>query len=68
MRDLRDAAGRLRLPILAVGALLGFFLLLPMLIVVPTSWTASQLLEFPPQGFSFQWYEALTDDDTWTTP
>ena len=68
MRDLRDAAGRLRLPILAVGAVLGFFLLLPMLIVVPTSWTGSQLLEFPPQGFSLQWYESLTDDDTWTTP
>jgi len=68
MNDLRSAAGRARGPILAIGAILGLFLLLPLLVVVPSSWTGSQLLEFPPQGFSLQWYEALTDDDTWTTP
>ena len=39
MNDLRRASGPLRLPILAVGGLLAFFLALPMLIVVPTSWT-----------------------------
>jgi ABC-type spermidine/putrescine transport system permease subunit II len=35
---------------------------------VPTSWTAGQLLEFPPEGFSFQWYEEVFKDDTWTAP
>jgi putative spermidine/putrescine transport system permease protein len=68
MNDLRRASGRLRLPILTLGAVLALFLLLPMLIVVPTSWTAGQLLEFPPTGFSLQWYDRLTMDDTWTTP
>jgi putative spermidine/putrescine transport system permease protein len=68
VNDLRSASGRARMPILAIGAVLGFFLLLPMLIVVPTSWTGTQLMEFPPHGFSPQWYEALTEDDQWTGP
>jgi putative spermidine/putrescine transport system permease protein len=68
VNDLRRASGPLRLPILAAGALLASFLALPMLIVVPTSWTGGQLLEFPPKGFSLQWYDRLTQDDTWTTP
>jgi putative spermidine/putrescine transport system permease protein len=67
--DLRFGLGRAgRMPFVVLGALLGLFMLVPMAIVVPTSWTAGQLLEFPPQGFSLQWYETALSDTTWTDP
>jgi putative spermidine/putrescine transport system permease protein len=50
----------------ALGILLGIFLILPLLIVVPTSWTSGQLVEFPPHGFSFQWYEQALENSQWT--
>lgn len=49
-----------------LGILLGLFLILPLLIVVPTSWTNGQLVEFPPHGFSLQWYEAVFENSQWT--
>ncbi|MBS1894651.1 MAG: ABC transporter permease [Actinobacteria bacterium] len=49
-----------------LGILLGIFLILPLLIVVPTSWTSGQLVEFPPHGFSFQWYEQALENSQWT--
>lgn len=41
---------------IAVLALLYGFLLLPLVVVVLSSFTAGQLLTFPPQGVSLQWY------------
>jgi putative spermidine/putrescine transport system permease protein len=49
-----------------LGILLGIFLILPLLIIVPTSWNGGQLVEFPPHGFSFQWYEAVFETSMWT--
>ena len=39
------------------------FLVLPTVIVVVTSFTASQSLKFPPDGLSLRWYAALLDAD-----
>jgi putative spermidine/putrescine transport system permease protein len=39
------------------------FLVAPTMIVLITSFTASQSLKFPPDGFSLQWYAALLDAD-----
>jgi putative spermidine/putrescine transport system permease protein len=39
------------------------FLVAPTLIVLITSFTASQSLRFPPPGFSLRWYAALWDAD-----
>jgi putative spermidine/putrescine transport system permease protein len=39
------------------------FLIAPTLIVLITSFTASQSLKFPPSGLSLQWYAALLDAD-----
>jgi putative spermidine/putrescine transport system permease protein len=64
--DLRQSLGSGRLPFIVLGVVLGLFMLLPMAIVVPTSWTAGQLLEFPPKGFSLQWYDDALSDTTWT--
>lgn len=52
-------------PIAALATLT--FLCLPILIVVPMSFSASDNLIFPPPGFSIQWYENLLTSDVWTT-
>lgn len=66
--DVRTGLGLSRIPFIVLGVVLGIFLLLPLIIVVPTSWTAGQLLEFPPKGFSTQWYSQVFADSTWTDP
>lgn len=66
--ELRAGLGFGRLPFLVIGALLVVFLLLPLLVIVPTSWTSGMLLEFPPRGFSLQWYDRMLADPTWTDP
>lgn len=38
-------------------------LVAPVIIVLLTSFTDSQTLQFPPKGFSLQWYEKLFDPD-----
>jgi len=50
----------------ALGILLGIFLILPLLVIVPTSWNAGQLVEIPPHGFSLQWYEQAFENSQWT--
>jgi putative spermidine/putrescine transport system permease protein len=42
------------------------FLLLPVLIIVPMSFSSSKWLEFPPPGFSTQWYEKFFGSAQWT--
>ncbi|WP_320669282.1 ABC transporter permease [Patulibacter defluvii] len=66
--EIRIGLGYARRPFVVLGIVLGFFMLVPLIIVVPTSWTSDQLLEFPPKGFSLQWYEQAFADDTWTGP
>ncbi|MCR8641749.1 ABC transporter permease [Paenibacillus sp. N1-5-1-14] len=33
----------------------------PLLIIIPTSFTSAGYLSFPPEGFSFKWYEKILD-------
>jgi putative spermidine/putrescine transport system permease protein len=56
-----------RLLLLALGGLTVFFLLVPTLVVVPMSFTASNSLTFPPEGLSMQWYEKMLTDRQWST-
>lgn len=39
------------------------FLIAPTIIVLLTSFTATESLRFPPQGYSLRWYKALLDAD-----
>jgi putative spermidine/putrescine transport system permease protein len=64
--ELKHGLGISRVAFWALGIILGIFLILPLLIVVPTSWTSGQLVEFPPHGFSFQWYEQALENSQWT--
>ncbi|MGH6760793.1 MAG: ABC transporter permease subunit [Phyllobacterium sp.] len=43
------------------------FLMLPTLIVIPIAFTSSQFLEFPPPGFSFDWFHAYFTSDLWVS-
>ncbi|OJU85885.1 MAG: hypothetical protein BGO11_00885 [Solirubrobacterales bacterium 70-9] len=65
-QELKLGLGISRGAFVVLGVLLGIFLILPLLVVVPTSWTAGQLVEFPPQGFSLQWYEQVLETPMWT--
>lgn len=56
-----------RLLLLALGGLTVFFLLAPTVVVVPMSFTASNSLTFPPEGFSTRWYEKMVTDPQWST-
>src|SRR4029078_11959566 len=46
----------------ALGGLTVFYLLAPTLVIVPMSFTEAEILSFPPQGFSLQWYEHMLRD------
>lgn len=46
-----------------IGVLL--FLVLPVLIVVPMSFSESSSLKFPPEGFSLRWYVQVFSDESW---
>jgi len=41
------------------------FLMLPLLIVFPISFSSAQYLQFPPPGFSLQWYQRYLDSPIW---
>jgi putative spermidine/putrescine transport system permease protein len=53
----------LRLTFGALAAIAIVFLIAPTLIMLLTSFTASQSLKFPPDGLSLRWYIALLDAD-----
>lgn len=40
-------------------------LLLPSFVIVPMSFSPSEILTFPPSGFSFRWYENFVQDPQW---
>src|ERR1043166_1197309 len=54
-------AWSLRAVFAALTGIAVIFLVGPSLIVLLTSFTASQSLRFPPAGLSLRWYEALLD-------
>ena len=41
------------------------FLILPLIIVFPISVSSAQYLQFPPPGFSWQWFERYFDSPSW---
>jgi putative spermidine/putrescine transport system permease protein len=43
------------------------FLVAPLFVIFPISFTSSQYLEFPPRGFSLQWYTKFFETPEWVT-
>jgi len=58
-----DKLGWWALRIVAVAMLL--FLLLPILVIVPLSFSSSSFLAYPMPGWSLQWYHNLFTSDDW---
>jgi putative spermidine/putrescine transport system permease protein len=49
----------------AVTAAVVVFSLLPMIIIVPISFSPDEGMNFPPEGFSTRWYEEALADEVW---
>ncbi|RUV94697.1 ABC transporter permease subunit, partial [Mesorhizobium sp. M1A.F.Ca.IN.020.04.1.1] len=47
--------------------LVAVFLVSPILIIVPISFSSSRFLDFPPPGLSLQWYEAYFTSRAWVS-
>ena len=48
-----------------IAAVAMVFLCLPVLIVIPMSFSSAQSLVFPPPGFSIRWYQAFFGNEVW---
>ena len=54
-----------RLWLYILSGMVMMFLVLPSLIVIPMSFSASKYLEFPPEVWSFRWYETYFESKGW---
>ncbi|MBV9783939.1 MAG: ABC transporter permease [Acidisphaera sp.] len=50
----------------AVVMLIFLYLIAPLLIVIPLSFSAGKYMTFPPPGFSLQWYDNFFGREAWT--
>lgn len=48
-----------------LAGLILLYLILPMLVVIPLSFSGQNFLSFPPASWSFKWYEAMADNPLW---
>jgi putative spermidine/putrescine transport system permease protein len=55
----------IRWVIYAFVGLVVVFLMAPILIIIPISFSSARYLTFPPPGFSFQWYRELVERPEW---
>lgn len=62
----RHIARMVKIPLLPVfSCVVIAILLLPILAIVPMSFTDGQFLTFPPQGLSLKWYEVYLESPLW---
>ncbi len=54
-----------RLWLYAIAIAVLVFLVLPTLLVIPMSFSASQYLEFPPRQWSLRWYQSYFSSTSW---
>jgi putative spermidine/putrescine transport system permease protein len=59
----RIHAGRVIL--YAACAVIFLYLILPIFVIIPISFSESRFLRFPPEGFSLQWYEEFFQGRNW---
>lgn len=54
-----------RSALVALAVLVALYLIAPVFVVIPMSFSASAFLKFPPESWSGRWYENFFTDDTW---
>jgi putative spermidine/putrescine transport system permease protein len=64
-RRQRHGGGASRAVLVAFCALVFVFLMLPLVIIFPISFSSAAYLRFPPPGFSWQWYLNYLGDPSW---
>jgi putative spermidine/putrescine transport system permease protein len=64
-RALRNGIGAWRYLIVAVTVLLALFLLLPLVVIIPASFTSGEFLETFPKTLSLRWYREIFTDPAW---
>jgi putative spermidine/putrescine transport system permease protein len=62
-RDYQWKIGRLAM--ISLSALVLLFLIVPIFVVAPISFSSSALLQFPPKQFSLRWYETYFASSAW---
>lgn len=48
-----------------VGGAVALYLILPTLVVIPSSFSETSAFKFPPEGFTLQWYENFFTNPIW---
>ncbi len=61
----RPGAMPARWPLAVPTVLIVVFLAAPTFFLIPVSFTESNFIEWPPRGFSLQWYEAYFNSSIW---
>ena len=51
-----------------ICGLIAFYLILPILIVLPMSFSSAEFLTFPPPGLSLKWFQRYFRDSSWVDP
>jgi len=65
MRAKRPRRGRTSRGLAAVAGLVFLYLVFPILIVIPLSFSSGTYLSFPPPGFSLHWYQNFFGRSDW---
>jgi len=55
-----------RLAVAAFALLIAAALLLPSLVVIPSSFSSTRIINFPPEGFAWRWYQEYFTVPEWT--
>jgi putative spermidine/putrescine transport system permease protein len=65
LREGKRSTGMGRILLRIASGLVFAFLMLPLLVLFPISFSSGTYLRFPPPGFSFKWYIRYFDDVAW---
>lgn len=62
---LKRSLGWLRRPAIALALIAALLFYVPVAVVIATSWTEGSFIQFPPEGFSTDWYSRVVQDAEW---
>ena len=66
VRSTQRGASAGQIVLYAVAGLILFYLIFPLFVVIPVSFSSAKYLQFPPPGLSLQWYDKYFSRSDWT--